>query len=53
VQHRAIKAHLVPSQIADLGRPQAMPECDQNHRRVAMTMTVGFGGLDQGLDRLA
>ncbi len=50
VEHSAIEVDLVPAQVADLGRPQPMPEGDQDHARIAMAVAVGFGGLDQGFD---
>src|SRR5258707_3966424 len=50
VEHSAIEVDLVPAQVADLGRPEPMPEGDQDHARIAMAVAVGFGGLDQGFD---
>ena len=41
---------LVPSQVAQLGRSQAMPEGDQDHGGVPVPVAVGLGRLDQGLD---
>src|SRR5260370_15227324 len=47
VQHCAIEVDLVPTQIADLSRPKPVAECEQDHRGVPMTVSVGLGGLDQ------
>jgi hypothetical protein len=50
VERRAVEVDLVPAQIADLGRPEAMPEGDQDHGGVAVTVPVALGGLDQTFD---
>jgi hypothetical protein len=39
-----------PLQSAKLRHPQAMPEGDQDHRRVALTPPVAFSCLHQALD---
>jgi hypothetical protein len=39
-----------PAQVAELGRPKPMPEGQQDHGRVPVTVAVRLGGLDQGLD---
>ena len=49
VEHGAIE-DLVPAQVADLGRPETMPEGDDDHGRVPMAIAVGLGGLDQRFD---
>ncbi len=48
VKHRAIEAHLIPTKVADLGRPQPMPEGDQDRGGVPMAVSVGFGRLLRG-----
>ena len=50
VKAGAVEVHLVPTQVADLGGPQSVPEGDQDHRRVAMVAPVDLSGLDQNLD---
>ena len=45
-----MKMHLVPAQVAQLRRPQAVPVGDQDHGGVAVAVAVGLGGLDQLLD---
>jgi hypothetical protein len=46
----AIEAHLVPAQVANLGRPEPVPKGDQDHGRIPMTVAVSLRGLDQGVD---
>jgi hypothetical protein len=41
---------LIPTQIDKLGRPQAVPVCEQDHRRVAVAPPIVFGRLDEALD---
>ena len=41
---------LIPAQRAKLGGPQAVPEGEQDHGRIAMTVPVAARGLDQALD---
>jgi len=41
---------LVPTEIAQLGRPQPVAEGDQDHGGVPVPMSVGLGHLDQGGD---
>jgi hypothetical protein len=50
VEDGAIEVDLIPAQIADLGRLQAVPKGDQDHGGIAMTVSVGFGSIDQGVD---
>jgi hypothetical protein len=50
VQHGAGEVDLVPAQVADLGRPEAMPEGEQDHGGVAVTVAVALGRLDQRRD---
>jgi hypothetical protein len=50
VEHRAIEVDLIPPQVADLSRPQPVPEGEQDHSRVTMAGAVAFGRLDQALD---
>jgi hypothetical protein len=35
MQDGALEIHLAPTQAADLGRPQPVPEGDQDHGRIA------------------
>src|SRR5262249_32658427 len=50
VEHSAIEVHLVPAEIAGLGRTQTMSERDQDHGGVPMALTVSLGSIDQGID---
>jgi hypothetical protein len=50
VKHSAIEVHLVPTQVARLGRSQPMSEGDQDHGSVPMALTVRLGGFDQAVD---
>jgi hypothetical protein len=51
VQATGIELDLVPLQIAELGRSQAVPIGDQDHGRIAVTMAARFaGGRHQRLD---
>jgi hypothetical protein len=50
VQHRGVEFDLIPTEAADLGRPEPVPESDQDHGGVPMPVPVRLGGLDQGLD---
>ena len=50
MQHRRIELYLVPAQVAEFRRPKPMPEGQQDHGRVPVTVPVRLGGLDQGLD---
>jgi len=49
-QQMLAPVHLVPAQVAQLGRPQPVPECQKDHGRVPMTVSVGLGGIDRDLD---
>jgi len=46
VQHGGAEVDLVPAQVADLCRPKAVAEGDEDHGRVPMAVAVGLGGLD-------
>jgi hypothetical protein len=37
-------------QAAEFGHPQAVPESDQDHGRVAMAVAMALGRLDQAFD---
>jgi hypothetical protein len=50
MEHGAAEVDLVPAEVANLGRPEPVPEGDQDHGRVPMTVAVGLGGVDQGVD---
>jgi hypothetical protein len=50
VEQRAVEVDQVPTQIADLGGPEAVPVGEQDHGRVTMAVPVASGGLEQGLD---
>ena len=47
---RSAELDLRPFQIADLDRPEAMPEGDQDQRGVPVTVAAIPGRLDQLLD---
>ena len=40
----------VPTEVANLGSPEAMPVGEQDHGGVAVAVAVAFGRLDQRLD---
>ena len=46
---RGFEVDLLPAQVDDFGRPQAVPISQKHHERVAPTLAVLSGGLDQGL----
>ena len=50
VKHGTGKVDLVPAQVTHLGSPQAVPEGEQDHGGVAVTVAVAPGSLDQRLD---
>jgi len=50
VHDGAIEAHLIPTQVAELGRPEPMAEGDEDNGRIPVTVAVSLGGLDQGVD---
>jgi hypothetical protein len=50
VQDGAVEVDLVPAQVTGLGGTQPVPEGHQDHGRVPVTVPVGLGRLDQGLD---
>jgi hypothetical protein len=50
MEHGAIEIDLVPAQVADLGGPEPVPEGDEDHGGVPMTVPVSLGGLDQGVN---
>jgi hypothetical protein len=50
MHNRGAEVHLVPAQVADLNRPQPMAEGHQDHGGVPVTVPIGLGGLDEGLD---
>ncbi len=53
VQEPATEIKLIPSQCAQLARPEAMPVCNQNHRRVAMPVSSAIArGLHEEPDFL-
>ena len=45
-----IEVDIGPFQLANLRGPEAVPEGDQDHGRIPMTIAVTFGGPDQLLD---
>jgi hypothetical protein len=47
VEHGAVEVDLVPTEVADLGRPQAVPAGQQDHGGIAMALPVALGRLDQ------
>ena len=50
VQRRRPEVHLVPPQVHQLGRPQAMPVGHKDHRGVPVAPAVSRGGFHQPLD---
>jgi hypothetical protein len=50
VHHRLIEVDLLSTKIDKLGRAQPMPESDQDHRRVAVALSIVLGRLDEALD---
>src|SRR5258706_5948317 len=50
MQARLIEVDLAPTEIADLGRPQATPVRDQDHDGVPMAVPVALGRGDQLID---
>ena len=50
MQNTALEVDLIPAQGDKLGGPQAVPEGNEDHRRIAVAPAVGPGGLDQALD---
>ena len=50
VQDGAVEVDLVPTQVAGLGGAQPMPEGQEEHGRVLVTVAVALGGFDKGLD---
>jgi hypothetical protein len=52
VEVAAIEVHLVPTQVAQLRRPESMPECHEDRGSVSMAVPSLPGGLDQGFDFL-
>jgi hypothetical protein len=47
MEHAAFEIDLIPTKVADLGRPQPVPEGEQDHGGVAVTVPVALGRLDQ------
>jgi len=50
VEHRSVKVHLIPTEVANLGSPQSVPGGDHNHRSVPMAPPVLLGRLNQSVD---
>ena len=50
VQRGGPEVHLIPPQVRQLGRPQAVPVGHQDHRGVPVAPAVSRGGLHQPLD---
>jgi hypothetical protein len=50
VQDRLIKVGLLLTKIDKLRRAESVPESDQDHRRVTMTLPIVLGRLDEALD---
>src|SRR5215470_19715190 len=50
VTQHAVEVYLLPAQVTQLGGTQAMPEGDQDHGSVPISVSVGLGSLDQRLD---
>ena len=50
MQDCGLEIDLVPAEVADLGRPEAVAEGNQDHGRVPEPMAIGPGRLDQDFD---
>ena len=50
VERGGPEVHLVPPQVHQFGRPQAVPIGHEHHRGVPVTPTVSRGGFHQPLD---
>jgi hypothetical protein len=50
MQHRRIEFHLIPSEVAELGRPKPVPEGQEDHGCVPLPVSIGLCGLDQRFD---
>jgi hypothetical protein len=46
VDYSGFEVDLLPTQVTNLSRPQPMPISEQDHRRIAMTMPVRSGNLN-------
>ena len=42
--------HLIPTKVAEFGRPQTMTKGDQDHGRVPAPVAIRLGRFDQSLD---
>lgn len=49
VQGRGLKVDLLPTEVDDFGRSEAVPVSQKHYESVALTLTVLSGGLDQAL----
>jgi hypothetical protein len=45
-----LEVDLIPTQVDQLGNPETVPECDENHCAVPMARPILLCGLDQALD---
>ena len=50
VQGRGFEVDLIPPQVHDFGRSQAMPVGHQDHAGVAVAVAIALGRRDQPLD---
>jgi hypothetical protein len=50
VQRGRVEVDLIPAQVRQLGRSQAMPIGHKDHRAVPVTPAVSLGGLEQSFD---
>ncbi len=50
VEHRTVEVHLIPSQVAQLGGTQSVPEGHEDRGRVAMPVPTFLCSLDHGVD---
>ena len=41
---------LIPTQVYELGRPQAVAEGDKDHGGIPVTPAIGLGGIDHPID---
>ena len=50
VQDGVGKIDLIPTQVYELGRPQAVAEGDKDHGGIPVAPAIGLGGTDQPID---
>ena len=50
VQGGRSEVHLIPTQVNQFGRPEAVPKGHQQHGGVPVAVAVALGGVDEPLD---